>query len=266
MNNLSIALVQCQKSASVEEVALSKSLNIPIIIPNQLARSTKFYLRFTDGRLSLFLNGEKAPGAVSVNFSQSSIQRRIKDSIFKQGIIKAMAIKRSNFPRILDGTAGLGKDSFLLASLGCAVTMYERSPIVHALLADGLQRGRMTANITVAAAISNLQLWNSNFDATIKLDQVADIVYLDPMFPRSRRSARAKKDMYLLQQLLSGEQEPRSQQGNQCDEFNLLDAARAIAQKRVVVKRGKTTPYMGACKPDIEFKGSSNRYDVYLIT
>jgi 16S rRNA (guanine1516-N2)-methyltransferase len=141
--------------------------------------------------------------------------------------------------------------------------MYERSPIVHALLADGLQRGA-TADAAVAAVIPNLQLRNFNFDATIKLDQSVDVVYLDPMFPESKRSARVKKDMYLLQRLLGGEQQARSKQENQRDEFNLLDAAKNIAEKRVVVKRGKASPYMGACKPDVEFKGSSNRYDVYL--
>ena len=263
MKSLQIVLVQCQELVSAEEITLSKSLNISIIVFAQLTSSTKFYLRFSNEGLSLFLNEAKAPGAVIVNFSQASMQRRMKNSISKQGIVKAVGIKRSNLPSIVDGTAGLGKDSFLLASLGCSVTMYERSPIVHALLADGLQRGA-TADAAVAAVIPNLQLRNFNFDATIKLDQSVDVVYLDPMFPESKRSARVKKDMYLLQRLLGGEQQARSKQENQRDEFNLLDAAKNIAEKRVVVKRGKASPYMGACKPDVEFKGSSNRYDVYL--
>jgi 16S rRNA (guanine1516-N2)-methyltransferase len=37
---------------------------------------------------------------------------------------------------------GLGKDAFVLASLGCRVTLVERNPVVHALLRDGLDRLR----------------------------------------------------------------------------------------------------------------------------
>jgi 16S rRNA (guanine1516-N2)-methyltransferase len=41
---------------------------------------------------------------------------------------------------VIDGTAGLGKDAFVLAGLGCKVTLVERHPVVVALLADGLAR------------------------------------------------------------------------------------------------------------------------------
>ncbi len=85
MKSLQIVLVQCQELASAEEITLSKSLNISIIVFAQLTSSTKFYLRFSNEGLSLFLNEAKAPGAVSVNFSQASMQRRMKNSISKTG-------------------------------------------------------------------------------------------------------------------------------------------------------------------------------------
>ena len=43
-------------------------------------------------------------------------------------------------PTVVDATAGLGRDAFVLASLGCRVTLIERSPVVAALLQDGLAR------------------------------------------------------------------------------------------------------------------------------
>ena len=82
-----------------------------------------------------------------------------------------------------------------------------------------------------------------------------DVVYLDPMFPERRKSAKVKKDMAALQQLL----------GHQTDGAELLDYAKLLAKKRVVVKRAKLSPHLGPGKPDIVLKGSSSRYDVYLI-
>jgi 16S rRNA (guanine1516-N2)-methyltransferase len=51
-----------------------------------------------------------------------------------------VASKKTVLPTIIDATAGFGKDSLLLASLGCHITLLERSPLVAAMLADGWQR------------------------------------------------------------------------------------------------------------------------------
>ena len=57
-----------------------------------------------------------------------------------QMIAKAVGIKGGIKPQILDATAGLGKDAFVLATLGCEMTLLERSPIIHQLLQDGIER------------------------------------------------------------------------------------------------------------------------------
>ena len=62
-----------------------------------------------------------------------------------------------------------------------------------------------------------------------------DVVYLDPMFPARRKSAKVKKDMAALQELL----------GHQSDGSELLQHAKSLATKRVVVKRAKTSPHLG---------------------
>ena len=58
----------------------------------------------------------------------------------KQDIAKAVGIKSGIRPNIIDATAGLGRDGFILASLGSHVTLIERSQIIHDLLADGMRR------------------------------------------------------------------------------------------------------------------------------
>ena len=55
-------------------------------------------------------------------------------------IAKAVGVSGKFHPQVADLTAGLGADSFVLAGLGCNITMTERNPIVHLLLQDGLSR------------------------------------------------------------------------------------------------------------------------------
>ena len=74
------------------------------------------------------------------------------------------------------------------------------------------------------------------------------------MFPADRKSARSGKGMYLLQELL----------GNDCEEEQMLAKARYVARSRVVVKRGKRSSWLAQVEPDISFRGSSSRFDVYL--
>jgi 16S rRNA (guanine1516-N2)-methyltransferase len=154
----------------------------------------------------------------------------------------------------LDATAGLGKDAFLIASLGCEVSLLERSAVVHALLADGLARTGYYGE-EIGAILGRMKLHFGDLLEFVADSQQFDVVYLDPMFPERRKSAKVKKDMAALQQLL----------GHQADGAELLDCAKLLAKKRVVVKRAKLSPHLGSGKPDIEFKGSSSRYDVYII-
>ena len=55
-----------------------------------------------------------------------------------QLIAKACGVRSKQRPTILDLTGGLCRDAFVLACLGCHVTVIERHPIIHALVNDGL--------------------------------------------------------------------------------------------------------------------------------
>jgi len=155
---------------------------------------------------------------------------------------------------VLDATAGLGSDAFLLASSGCQVHMLERSPVVYALLLDGLQRAAADGPV-LAGIVERLELQHADLLDMPLTAGAADVVYLDPMFPAGRRSARSGKGMFLLQELL----------GPAKDEAALFTRAAALASQRVVVKRGKRSPAITDRVADICFRGSSSRYDVYLM-
>lgn len=156
---------------------------------------------------------------------------------------------------VLDATAGLGRAAFRLAYHGCRVTAIERSPILFALLADGLERAvrvpqirdRLGGRLLVHLADTNA------FLASLAPADAPDVVYLDPMFPTTKKSALVKVEMRILRRLI----------GDDLDAGTLFDAARAVARQRVVVKRFSHTPPL-APNPSHSHSDGGTRYDVYL--
>jgi len=234
-------------------LALAEELSLPVASKfDVMDRRFDFYLYYDEKGLSLHSNLDQALGAVRVNFDNTALNRRSKDALSHQNLIKAVGLKQNL--SVLDAMTGLGSDAFLLARAGCRVTMLERNEIVFSLLRDGLFRGGRGLPET-RAAVAEMMLLKGDF--LEKNDELGnfDVLYIDPMFPIKRNTARSKKPMYLLQQLLGETQE----------EKDLLSLALSKARDRVVVKRAKRSPNYNNRKPDINFKGASSRYDVYLV-
>lgn len=263
---MKIAIASTSSAPTESEIRLSTELGFPLIelppphSPNEVKSEVKnevndfdYVLTYRDQKLQLQNISNATPGELCVDFLDARLNYRANSAIRGQNIVKALGIKGSDRPVVLDATAGLGKDAFLMASLGCKVTLLERSAVVHALLADGLTRVGYGDETSAILARMDLHLGDLlKFTAD---SQQFDVVYLDPMFEARRKTAKVKKDMAFLQNLL----------GHQTDGAEMLAAAKRLASKRVVVKRAKLSPHLDLDKPDIEFKGSSSRYDVYLI-
>ena len=173
-------------------------------------------------------------------------------------LFKAAGIKRRNRyrPDIIDATAGLGEDAWLLASAGCSVRTIERSAITSLLFEDGLQRARKVSP-DVASRVQPLRADSIEFLRALPTNpdqSPPDVVYLDPMFPTGRKTAE-RKAMRVL----------RSISGDDHDSDTLLAAALSAAVKRVVVKRPRhAPPIAGPTDPSVVHKGKSLRFDVYL--
>jgi len=168
-------------------------------------------------------------------------------------LARAAGVKGQPLPRVLDATAGLGRDAFMLASLGCAVTLCERHPVIHALLADGLRR----ADEQGLAALSRMRLCAE--DAGLHLRDAAsigmyDVVVLDPMFPERSKSALVKKPMRMFHALVGADE----------DAGALLELALARALRRVVVKRPLHAEHLGGRTPTLDYRGKAVRFDVYV--
>jgi 16S rRNA (guanine1516-N2)-methyltransferase len=198
--------------------------------------------------------GPQAPGAVRVDFVEGAVaHRRLFGGGTGQMIAKAVGVQPGVRPQVLDATAGLGRDAFVLASLGCSMTLIERQPLIAALLEDGLARARQSAEVAPIAAQMRLLQGNAIELLSAWSDEAPQVIYLDPMFPHRDKSALVKKEMRLFRPLV----------GDDLDAPALLAAALALASHRVVVKRPRKAPCIEGAKPSYVLEGKSSRYDIY---
>ncbi len=231
---------------------LADELHIPYHPTPQ--REATFSLTLTNLGLELQALNTPKHKSLRVDFLSGPNYHRYRFGGGKRQLIgRAVGLKPGYTPKVLDITAGLGRDSFVLASLGCTVTLIERSPILYALLRDGLQRAN-SASWFRALHLTLHHQEAASYLASLTPKQYPDIIYCDPMFPESKQSALVKKDMRLLRDLI----------GDDLDADQLLPESLQVAKKRVVVKRHLHAPFLNQSTPSLQYKGKSSRYDVYL--
>lgn len=217
--------------------------------------SSGFSLHYDDQGLSLRKSDEPKLGAISVDFVTGAAAHRRKFGGGKgQSIAKAVGLNKGATPVVLDATAGLGRDSFVLASLGCKVILHERHPVVAALLYDGLQRAYNDTEIGAWMLENMSMIFGSSHTLLAQCQSQPDVVYLDPMFPHREKSALVKKEMRVFQDLVGGDS----------DADDLLAFAYPLASKRVVVKRPDYAPFLDDKTPSMQIKTKKNRFDVYV--
>lgn len=240
-----------QPEAAARANKLSHELGLPLVGLDE--PGYELQLVVTDRRLELREVGQKT-GPVYVDFASGTAARRGGAGLSRDPLVRAVGRKTDEW-RLIDATAGLGRDAFLLARSGSDVTMIERSPVIAALLEDGLQRAMGDPHLAGVVA-SRLRLVRGDARqvlAELPEAERPDAVYIDPMFAARAKTALSKKEMRLCR-LVSGD-DP--------DAGELLEAARGAARHRVVVKRWLHAAPLGS-RPSIQYKGQSIRYDVYL--
>lgn len=193
---------------------------------------------------------------LEIDFLAPKLLYRIKRLNGRNELIaKAIGYRASSPLTIIDATAGMGKDAFLLAALGCQVTLFERNASMSSLLRAALRRG--SDNLQTAPIISRMKLIESCFiEYFLNRDDAEkpDLVYCDPMFEFSNNSASSKKEITTLKKLIGPDE----------DACELVKTALTLATKRVVVKRRLHAPPLYT-SPDFSIAGRSHRFDVYMI-
>jgi len=235
--------------------SLAEKLSLPLV--PAFPESGGFCLFMEDGMLRLSNLDARDKSVVYVDFSSgASTYRREQGGGKNQALGKAIGINKKSDLNVLDATAGMGKDAFVMAGLGCKLTMVEQSPIVAALLQDALMRAEQDAAIVDIISMMTLIQANSieHMQSSEFLDNPPDVVYLDPMYPERKKTAKVKKEMQTLQQLL----------GHQDNTEEFLEAAFNCALNRVVVKRPKGASPISNRPATHTVESKKTRYDVYM--
>lgn len=241
-------LLEQQADPRIERLAVELGL---VRVSTWLENPQQLYLRYEDDRLVIGLNPNQKIHPVAVDFPLA-LKARHRG---KELLIKALGGAKHR-PRVVDATAGLGRDSFVMASHCCEVVMCERNAVVAALLADGIARGGV--DISTRDIVGNMHLAGMSAQEYLQglgADDFPDVVYLDPMFPMSKKTALVKKEMRLFHSLV-GEDE-----GGEA----LLALALQRARHRVVVKRPPKASYLGDLKPQLSVAGKAVRFDIYTL-
>ncbi|MCF6281667.1 MAG: class I SAM-dependent methyltransferase [Candidatus Polarisedimenticolaceae bacterium] len=235
-----------------QAMQLAARLGLPLATDDE---SVALLLTYREGRLQIEHTGKPAPGPVLIDFvAGRSAHRRHFGGGRGQPLARALGLKGGKVPTVIDATAGLGRDAFVVATLGCHITLMERSPVIAALLEDGLRRAMDDEDTSEIA--SRMQLLQGDAAALIAAQPRADVIYLDPMYPESGKKAQVKKEMQLFRQLV----------GPDLDSEALLAVALKHALKRVVVKRPAKAVALNGPKPSAHISSPNTRYDLYFTS
>ncbi len=178
--------------------------------------------------------------------------------LLREPLAKAAGLRANQRPLVIDLTAGLGRDAWALASTGCRVMAFERHPLVHFLLNDGLARARAHPKTRAIAERITLHLGDARQHEGSFIDHnnalTAPIWLLDPMFPERSKSALVKKDMRIFHHLV----------GEDFDADELFNWARSNPGSRWIVKRPPQAPTLNFEPPALVIESGRVRFDCYL--
>jgi 16S rRNA (guanine1516-N2)-methyltransferase len=189
--------------------------------------------------------------------------------LYRAGIrneLLARACLVNSHAHIMDATAGLGHDALLLAWLGATVVLVERNPILAALLMDAKTQALRYTDERLHHAVARMTVIFAKSEAFLvdhAKDLAVDVVYLDPMFPKSateKKQPLVKKEMQILQYLLS---QSSAESGVMDWGDALLPLAMQVAN-RVIVKRPRLANPLADIEPAHRWLGDACRFDGYF--
>ena len=224
----------------------------------QVALPPGLTLGYVNGQLALAGDERQYGKPLSVDFvSGKAAHRRQFGGGRGQLVAKACGLTKGITPSVVDATAGLGRDAFVLASLGAPVLMIERVAAIAALLQDGLTRAAVaeeTAAIAARMCLRHGDAAEQLVALVAEAEFAPQVIHLDPMFPHREKSALVKKEMRVFRELA----------GDDDDAPRLLAAALEVATHRVVVKRPRKAPPIAGPAPQHTLEGKTSRYDLYV--
>ena len=190
------------------------------------------------------------------SFIEGPILHRLKYGKGRgQNLAKAVGMKFNKNRNIIDATAGLGYDSFILASLGANVTLIERSQKMHTLLQNGIDEGKSFGG-EIEKIINRMELvFGDSKDILPKL--TPEVIMIDTMYKDRKKTALVKNNMRLVREIV----------GPDSDYIELLKIALNCAKNRVVLTQPRyAEPIKEITKCSHQILGKTIRYDVFMTS
>ena len=195
----------------------------------------------------------------------SKLLKRVKPSIlYKELLVRAVKIKGKEQLNVLDCTAGLGEDSFLLAAAGWDVVLCEYNDYIFPLLSDTIGRSLQSEEMKeIAGRMHCIHMDGKDCCTRIQNKEVLegigefqpDVIFLDPMFPEKTKNSLTNKKLQLFQKL----------EAPCATEKELFSAALSANALKVVVKRPIKGEYLAGKIPGYSIGGKTIRYDCYVL-
>ena len=188
------------------------------------------------------------------SFIEGPILHRLKYGKGRgQNLSRAVGMKYNKNRNIIDATAGLGYDSFILASLGAKVTLIERSQKMHEILQNGINEG-VSFGGEIKKIINRMDLlFGDSKDILPKLSP--EVIMIDTMYKDRKKRALVKNNMRLVREIV----------GPDSDYVELIKVALDCAKNRVVLKQPRyADPIKEIKKCSHQILGKSIRYDVFM--
>jgi 16S rRNA (guanine1516-N2)-methyltransferase len=206
--------------------------------------SSSWQLVRSGANMTLCAPDDEGGYSIRVDVIEGPMARRIRTARRTDPLPRAIGLHRRRSVSVLDATAGLGRDSMVLAHLGCTLISVERVPALCLLLQLAVE--------DLGAEIEVIHAEAEQWMAARPKKMAPDAILLDPMFTQPSKS-QVKKEMQACRALAN----------HPVDEVALLRSARDLASDRVVVKRH---PNSDPIAPDVSHSVDSGRvrFDVYL--
>ncbi|MBL32943.1 MAG: hypothetical protein CMD79_03585 [Gammaproteobacteria bacterium] len=212
---------------------------------------TKNYFIYDTNGLSFILGSNNTTKLINVNFMSGKLGWRLKRADHEGNLKKALG-RTKNSLVIFDATAGLLSDSMIFLSLGHKVVAVEQSKIIFLLVDDAIKRAKNEIPF-----LKNINLINANsLDIYKSSQELFDIVYLDPMYPISKKNIKKSGDLDSLRSILEIE--------NILNEENsLINSFMKEDYQKLILKRPLKAKKLHS-NINYQVKGKSTRFDIYL--
>lgn len=254
-----IGQISSPASASLQAHLAPLSLSTYPNFETALNSGCELVLLAEGDRLALASSELEEKATLEIDFFEGSLRhRRHFGGGRNQDLAKAVGLNRNPKLSILDATAGLGRDSFVMALIGANLRGNEKNELLATMLQWAHHRAQGSAlfdeDQELVQILERMSFRHRDSVADLGANEY-DVVYLDPMFPERQKSAKVKKEMQILHQLLSDDE---------VDEKLLFSTCFAAARSRLVIKRPIKAPAFAEISPQHQVLGKTVRYDLYV--